>query len=190
MDRFFFPATTGTHADVLAPVGLASLLRPAGDCTISDVGSGFEVMLDPPLDLEAGTAIGDSAGYLFLKPNAKTRVPSGVGEVLDYVVEKARVDAYREAQKAARAAGAEIAEEVDASKPRRDWRLYQALNALQGDDAANNIVKASAVCLPPSGASNCATLWEHSVRIAVLKCRGTRPWFNYSAPMAPRAMHD
>jgi hypothetical protein len=142
MDSFFFPATTGTHADVLAAVGLASLLRPAGDCTISDVGSGFEVMLNPPLDLEAGPEIDASAGYIFLKPNANAKVPSGVGEVLDYGVEKAKFDAYREAQKAARAAGAEIAGEVDANRPRGDWRLYQALNALQGDDAANNIVKA------------------------------------------------
>jgi hypothetical protein len=142
MDSFFFPATTGTHADVLAAVGLASLLRSAGDCTIREAGSGFEVILDPTLDLETGPGIDYSAGYLFLRPNTKATVPSGVGDVLDYVVEKAKVDAYREAQKAARAAGGEIAEEVDANKPRKDWRLYQALNALQGDDAANNIVKA------------------------------------------------
>ena len=142
MDSFFFPATTGTHADVLAAIGLASLLRSAGDCSIRKTGWGFEVMLDHPSAQLDGSGLDYSPGYLFLKPNAKSTVPPGVGEVLDYAVEKAKVDAYREALKAARATGAEIAEEVDANKPRKDWRLYQALNALQGDDAANNIVKA------------------------------------------------
>jgi hypothetical protein len=142
MDRFFFPATTGTHADVFAVVGLASLLRSAGDCTIRQAGPGFVVILDPPLALVDGSGLDYSPGYLFLKPNAKSTVPPGVGDVLDYAVEKAKVDAYREAQKVVRATGTEIAEEVDANKPRKDWRLYQALNALQGDDAANKIVKA------------------------------------------------
>jgi hypothetical protein len=141
MDRFFFPATTGTHADTFAAVGLAHLLRSASDCTLRNSGSGFEVMLNPPLDLEKGPTIDCSPGYYFLKANAKVTAPTDVGEVVDYVVEKARVDAHREAQKAARAAGAEIAEEVAGNAPRADWRLYQALNALQGDDAANNIVK-------------------------------------------------
>jgi hypothetical protein len=142
MDNFFFPATTGTHADVFAAVGLASLVRSAGDCTIRQAGPGFEVILDVPSTLGGGSGLDYSPGYLFLKPNAESSVPTDVGEVLDYVVEKAKVDANREARKAARAAGAEIAEEVDANKPRKDWRLYQVLNALQGDDAANNIVKA------------------------------------------------
>lgn len=142
MDRFFFPATTGTHADVFAAVGLASLLRSAADCTIRVAGSGFEVVIEPPLDLNNGPEIDYSPGYFFLKANDKTGVPPGVGEVLDYTVEKAKVEAFREAQKAARAAGTEIAAEVQANAPRKDWRLYQALNALQGDDAANNIVKA------------------------------------------------
>jgi hypothetical protein len=142
MDRFFFAATTGTHADVFAAVGLAHLLRgPASDCTLRNAGSGFEVVLDPPLDLENRPTIDCSPGYYFLRPNAKVTAPADVGEVVDYVVEKARVDAHREAQKAARAAGAEVAEEVAGNAPRSDWRLYQALNALQGDDAANNIVK-------------------------------------------------
>jgi hypothetical protein len=141
MDSFVFPATTGTHADVFAVVGLASLLRSAGDCTIRRTGGCFEVVIDPPLALMDGSGLDYSPGYLFLKPNAKSVVPPGVGEVVDYAVEKAKVDAYREAQKAARVTGSEIAEEVDANKPRKDWRLYQALNALQGDDAANSIVK-------------------------------------------------
>ncbi|HTX75564.1 MAG TPA: hypothetical protein VMD29_05100 [Terracidiphilus sp.] len=121
--------------------------------------------------LETEPRIDYSAGYLFLKPNANTAVPSGVGEVLDYVVEKAKVDAYREAQKAARAAGTEIAEEVDANKPRKDWRLYQALNALQGDDAANNIVKA--INLSPAG-------WRKQLHqsLAALRANGGAkvPW--------------
>ena len=142
MDSFFFPATTGTHADVFAVVGLASVLRSAGDCTIRKTDSGFEVIIDPPSALHGGSSLDYSPGYLFLKTDAKSTVPPKVGEVLDYAVEKAKFDAYREARKAALAAGAEIAEEVDANRPRKDWRLYQVLNALQGDDAANKIVKA------------------------------------------------
>jgi hypothetical protein len=142
MDRFFFSATTGTHADVFAVVGLASLFRAASDCTICARHSGFAVLLDPPLDLSSRPEIDYSPGYLFLKANERTTVPSGIGDVLDYPVEKVRVHAYREAQKAARAAGTEIAEDVQANAPRKDWRLYQALNALQGDGAANAIVKA------------------------------------------------
>ena len=38
MDRFFFPATTGTHADTFAAVGLAHLLRSASDCTLRNSG--------------------------------------------------------------------------------------------------------------------------------------------------------
>jgi hypothetical protein len=149
VDKFFFPATTGTHADVLAAVGLADLLRSASDCTIRAADSGFEVVLDAPLDVENGPFVDYSPGYAFLKSNDKTAVPPGATQVLDYALEKAKVAAYREAQKAARAAGTEIAEEAQASAPHKDWRLYQALNALQGDDAANNIVKAIG-SLPPA----------------------------------------
>ena len=142
MDRFFFPATTGNHSDVFAVVGLATLLRPAANCTIRAVNGGFEVAVDPPLDWSRPIDLDCSPGYLYLKPNDKATVPRGVGEFVDYPAEKRKVDAYREARKVAREAGTEVAEEVDANRPRADWRLYQALNALQGDDAANKIIEA------------------------------------------------
>ncbi len=141
MDRFVLPATTGTHADALAAAGLASLLRGSGDCTIRRTGAGFEVVLDPASAFDE-SGLDCSPGYLYLKPNEKATVPSDVGEVMDYAAEKAKFDAYRNAEKAARAIGREIAEDVDAMRPRRDWRLYQALNALKGGDATNNVLKA------------------------------------------------
>jgi hypothetical protein len=142
VNRFFFPATTNTHADVLAAVGLADLLRSAGDCVIHQTGGGLEVLLDSPLDLAAGTELDLSPGYLFLKPNAKTTVPKGMEDVLDYAAEKAKVKAYSAARQAAKAIGGEVAEEVAANAPRKDWRLYQVLNTLQGDEMTNGIIMA------------------------------------------------
>jgi hypothetical protein len=80
---------------------------------------------------------------LYLRTKGGAALPAGVGEedVLDYGNEKARFDRYREAQKARRA-GLTSTTDIDADAPHEDWRLYQALNALQGDDGTNKAAEA------------------------------------------------
>jgi hypothetical protein len=80
---------------------------------------------------------------LYLRTKGGAALPAGIEEedVLDYPKEKAKFDRYREAQKARRA-GLTSTDEIDADAPHEDWRLYQALNALQGDDGTNKAAEA------------------------------------------------
>jgi len=144
MDSFSFPKVTGTHADVFAAVGLADLLSPATErCAIVDLGPDFCVEVEPTITIETCSHLPVEPGYRFLRPNEKTAVPDVVKrDYVDYPAEKTRAARYNAARLEARRAGTELAADIAADKPRPDWRLYQALNALQGDDATNKLALA------------------------------------------------
>lgn len=144
MDSFNFPKVTGTHADVFAAVGLADLLSPVAErCTIVNLGSAFCLEVQPAITAEICADLPVEPGYRFLRPNEKASVPDIVKrDYLDYPAEKARAARYNAARLEARRAGTELAADMAADKPRPDWRLYQALNALQGDDATNKLALA------------------------------------------------
>lgn len=143
IDRFSLPKATGTHADVFAAVGLADLLSSVARCAISDTGYVFLVEVEPAITPENCAALPASPGYQFLRSSEKTSVPEEVGNgFFDYPEQKARVARYNAARLSARRAGTEFAAEIDADKPHPEWRLYQTLNALQGDDATNKLALA------------------------------------------------
>jgi hypothetical protein len=142
MDSFSIPKSTGTHADIFAAIGLADLLSPVTTrCSVVDRGMDFCVEVEPAVTQEMCAELEADAGYLFLRPNEKTKVPDIVGRnYIDYPAEKARAARYNAARIEARKAGTEMAADIAADAPRPDWRLYQALNALQGDDGTNKVV--------------------------------------------------
>jgi hypothetical protein len=144
MDRFSLPKVTGTHADVFAAAGLADLLSPMVDrCVVSDRGADFCVEVDPEVTLEMCAGLPVAPGYRFLRPNEKATVPDAVrDDFVNYPEEKERAKRYNAARIEARRAGAELAVDIAADKPLPDWRLYQTLNALQGDDATNKVALA------------------------------------------------
>lgn len=144
MDSFSLPKVTGTHADVFAAVGLADLLSPVVQrCAIVNRGPDFCVEVEPTITMETCGCLPLEPGYRFLRPNEKTAVPDVVKrDYVDYPAEKARAARYNTARLEARRAGTELAADIAADKPRPDWRLYQALNALQGDDATNKLALA------------------------------------------------
>jgi hypothetical protein len=144
MHNFSIPKITGTHADVFAAVGLADLVAPVvSRCTIADDGPAFRVEVAPELTRELCAGLEAAPGYLFLRPNEKTAVPDIVkSDYLDYPAEKARAARFSAARSDARKQGTELAADIAADAPRPDWRLYQALNALQGDDGTNKLALA------------------------------------------------
>jgi hypothetical protein len=140
MNSFRILKTNGTHADVFAAVGLAHTLSSVSmSCRITDAGQFFEVDVTPGVDEESVRRIGQDAGYLYLQAKKSDKVPPGVlpSLVLDYQAEKERAFRFRDAARQSKQAGAAVAEAIEADRPRGDWRLYQVLNALQGDGGTN-----------------------------------------------------
>jgi hypothetical protein len=162
MDRFSLPKLAGTHADVLAAAGLADLLSPVVDrCVIVDLGPDFCVEVGATITPDICADLPVEPGYRFLRPNEKASVPEAVKrDYVDYPAEKARAARYNTARLEARRAGAELAADIAADKPRPDWRLYQALNALQGDDATNKLALAILKEAPDSFARTVCTAIE------------------------------
>ncbi len=111
MTVFPIPKITGTHADVLAAIGLADLLEAADiRATLSDNQSEFIVSSGSPVTVTQLRRIGLNPGYEYLAPNEKekAKVPAVVGDrFFDYPIEKQKADRWREAQKAAKTAGAD-----------------------------------------------------------------------------------
>lgn len=142
---FQIPKATGTHADVLAAVGLADLLAsvPSVESVrLIERQDGFEVL--PPRQITEGDirSIPQVPGYLFLKPNAKTVVPSHVSDFVDYTLELDRVNRYYKQREDLRKRGIplpNIEEFLQSDRPREDWDLWRALNNLQGDETANRV---------------------------------------------------
>ncbi|MBV6434537.1 MAG: hypothetical protein IANPNBLG_04790 [Bryobacteraceae bacterium] len=142
MHSFIIPKLTGTHADVFAAAGLADLLSPLDPhSTIVDLGHSFRVNLTSAVSRESIAALDPSPGYRYLLPQPTDTIPPSLpgGMVLDYQEQKEKANRQREREQAKRA-GTELAEEAAADAPVDDFRLYQVLNALQGDGATNKML--------------------------------------------------
>lgn len=147
MISYRVPKQTATHGDVLAAVGLASLLAEASDgkpVRIVDTGFHFTIELSSPLREDELARLGAAPGYPFLKTADNVAVPAGVSDVVDYRQEKTKVSRQRQAREAAKklpkqASGQELAELVQQEAVRGDWRLLRALNDLQGDETTNRV---------------------------------------------------
>lgn len=153
--ELFVPARTGTHGDVLAAVGLAQLVASAvsGPVMIHGRSGGFAIEpLAAPGDVFCNTAP-TAPGYQYMRPNEKSafpvEVPEGPDHRLDYPGEAAeekrkwegRQALQKEVEKQRKAGGLspELQEQLARLQPRRDWRRWQALNLLQGDETANRV---------------------------------------------------
>jgi len=141
---FKIPKATGTHSDVFAAVGLASLLSSVGPQAIqlTERESEFEIVVPGSLCEANLNRIPQSPGYLYLRPNAKSPVPRGIPDYVDYPRELERVERYRKQRETLRRKGTSRAEIDDLLKddlPRDDWELWRALNNLQGDETSNRI---------------------------------------------------
>jgi hypothetical protein len=139
------PKLTGTHADVLAAVGLANLLSgipSLNPIMIQERDTAFEIMTSQPF-LEAQLeSIPQSPGYLYLRPNEKAVVPSFVHNYVDYPREVERVDRYRKWRELLRktpSQDSELKDQLQQDLPRDDWELWRALNNLQGDETTNRV---------------------------------------------------
>ena len=140
MNSFRILKMNGTHADIFAAVGLADVLSSdSRSSRITDADQFFEIDVVPGVDEDSVRCIGQDAGYLYLQARASDEIPSGVlpSLVLNYQAERDRAIRFRDAARQAKLAGAAVAEAIQADKPRGDWRLYQVLNALQGDGGTN-----------------------------------------------------
>jgi hypothetical protein len=136
--------STGTHADVLAAVGLADLLSSlpgAGSVRLRERDGGFELGVD--LNDVKADLIPQVPGYPFLKTNEKVRVPPKVTDVVDYKVEKAKADRNKQVRasqgRGPRNVDSETQQLMQREQVREDWRLLQVLNTLQGDGVANKV---------------------------------------------------
>lgn len=149
---FQVPRATGTHADVLLAVGLADLLQQATDepVQLRARGALYEVVARLPEDWPQ--RLPTDAGYQYLRPKASAAVPAVVpaDRVLDYETERDRVRRWRDLQQSAKGKENDPAlrEQLDLLKPRDDWRHWQVLNTLQGDDNTNKVLVALAEMSP------------------------------------------
>lgn len=143
MREFMIAKTSGTHADVFAAAGLADVLAGVAECTINDRGTYFVIETDEELIAESLAGVSGKPGYGYLRTKAGAELPEGVSEedVFDYPQQKARFDRFRQAQKSRRA-GEGLVADMDADAPHEDFRLYSALNALQGDEGTNKAAAA------------------------------------------------
>ena len=110
------------------------------DCSIRDESARFVVDSESDVTADAGAAHGPRR-RLSVPADAKRKsVPASIpsGKVLNYEEEKERA---MRAKNQAKGVGAEIQEEIESQKPVADWRLYQALNALQGDGGTNSVAE-------------------------------------------------
>jgi len=141
---FMVPKATGTHGDILAAVGLADLLRNIPrmrPVRVKEVATGFLVEVPRSITPDDIQQLPHSPGYAFLKASERVRVPPGVQSVFDYKVQKDRVDRYRQLATLTRGKviDAETKARLQELQPPADWRLWQALNILQGDETSNRV---------------------------------------------------
>lgn len=140
---------TGSHADVFAAVGLADLLASIPDAEpirIVELSSEFQISAGRPLTDADWPKIPQAPGYPFLKANEKVSVPQRVNDFVDYKAEKAKSERRKLASRSKKSKGGKrtdtaIEQLVEQDRLRDDWRLLQVLNALQGDETANEIHK-------------------------------------------------
>jgi hypothetical protein len=137
---YFVQKTTGTHADPMAAVGLADLLRPAGDPVIrEDANAGQYVVMSVHAPESDVASLGQDAGFLYLRPNEKTPPPKHLSpdEYYDYPRRKEVEKRLRDSKKAKKGVAAEVVEMIAAEGLPAEHYLYQTLNLLQGDGATN-----------------------------------------------------
>src|SRR5438093_851259 len=89
--------TTGTHADILAAVGLADVLAEAlgsdEAVTLQDEGPAFLVRTREVVTDAHILGLPAHAGYPFLKTSGP--LAPGCDDALDYAIEKERFDRWR-----------------------------------------------------------------------------------------------
>ncbi|MDI6893158.1 MAG: hypothetical protein QME70_00865 [Bacillota bacterium] len=143
-DTFGIPKVTGTHADVLAAVGLADVLAEstAGPVVVIENEAEYRVRLGHPLDESAVARIPQRPGYPYLKLGGASAPPAGAGDVVDYEAERERADRFREARSKRAPADAEQRELEQQDVLRGDWREIQMLRVLQGHETANKVYRA------------------------------------------------
>ncbi|HZU05395.1 MAG TPA: hypothetical protein VFB73_05440 [Chloroflexota bacterium] len=141
---FEIPRATGTHGDVFLVAGLAELLASVaeGPVQLRAHGATYEVRASLVDGWDTRLPVG--AGYRYLRPKAKAAVPVGIPSdlVLDYEAERERVAQYykqRQAVGRKPPADPELAAWLEQNAPRPDWRHWQLLNLLQGDDNTNKV---------------------------------------------------
>jgi hypothetical protein len=139
--KFVVPKLTGTHGDVFAAVGLADLLRQHPDLRpirLREQPASFEVQLPKALAETDIWRLPHSPGYRYLKTSEKISAPP---EAVDYKSERERADQFRQLHNATRGKviDAETAARLQELRPPAEWRLWQTLNVLQGDQTSNRV---------------------------------------------------
>lgn len=137
---YYVPKRSGTHADPMAAVGLASFLSTAGESQVIDDPHYDSFSVHSASIGDVSRELGQHAGYRYFRPNEKATVPAELNpnEVFDYPTLKAAAKMYREGvKKGKKGATVEIVDAIAQQAPPDDFYLYQALNSLQGDDATN-----------------------------------------------------
>lgn len=146
MTSITLPRRTGTHADVLLAVGLADLLAPdvypTEQVRLEDAGGALRVVLPGPLDDDAWRRVRRHAGFEFISLKGE-RAPAGIPEY-PYEEMQARSKRHQETREALRKEkrGREEIEEMTAEeRPGPDWPRVRTVRLLQGNTAANKVVR-------------------------------------------------
>ena len=140
------PKRSGTHADVLAAVGLADLLgsafRQHEKVRIEEGHDAFLIHAPGGVDGAIRERLPHTPGYRFLREKGEP-VPAGV-DFCDYEEERDRAKRFREMSDALRKEGkgtAEITELLAQQRPSRSWRREQVVRLLQGHSTANKLAR-------------------------------------------------
>jgi hypothetical protein len=143
------PKSSGTHADVLAAVGLADLVATIlqdSSVRLVDRADHYKVQLPRALATADVDRLLPSPAYDYLRVRAADKLPDKVGAWADYEVLREGARRYRELREQldkARAAGhlpsSEELAQLQQMRPHPNWRRFQVLNTLQGDETSNKL---------------------------------------------------
>lgn len=150
--QIFVPKTTHSYADALLTLGLADLLVSFGmqglsvrKVTINDRGVGYEISLEPGLDLAAAANLPVRPGYPYIKLTADDPNLPPSGDVIDYEDAKTIEARYREFEQAtSKKTGKKLAAGVDdenkPQEPRPDMQVLKVFNSMRmGSNAYNQL---------------------------------------------------
>jgi len=133
---------TGTYADVLLAVGVASLLDELAHAvsrdnsvTIEDLGDAYLVRGTMPINLEVENGIGPGYLYLLDKPGDPLR-PEIASSYFDYVEEKKRRDQAKQATKQRKAS--KVVEADPGQEPSPKLSMFAILNKLRSGSPSFN----------------------------------------------------
>lgn len=152
--EFTVAKETGTYADTLKAVGLATLLHELTlddtDVTVGDAGANFVIRLSKPFP-DSPNSARLSVGYQYLEDKKAKRAPAGIRpDPFPYTGQRAVETVWRQWNekrgkvrvRKTRASGEDI---VASAPPRPDSRfsLFKALNSLRaGSESWNNVAHA------------------------------------------------